>query len=159
MATAPAQIPTSFGHELRACLRCRLVKTYDQVLVPYYPLFFIIVFCLQFLFLFHSSESQAVRTAHSLRWKKIMSVLLIALLPILMGLFISILFLQNPLHLWISRYSFCFSSSIWFCHRIISVMDPNRSWAARWLRIGRFNYLLLHPLYFSSPWLLVSFPF
>jgi transcription elongation factor SPT4 len=26
-----AQIPTSFGHELRACLRCRLVKTYDQV--------------------------------------------------------------------------------------------------------------------------------
>ncbi|KAG8377527.1 hypothetical protein BUALT_Bualt08G0042200 [Buddleja alternifolia] len=29
-AAAPAQIPTSFGHELRACLRCRLVKTYDQ---------------------------------------------------------------------------------------------------------------------------------
>lgn len=27
-----AQIPTSFGPELRACLRCRLVKTYDQVL-------------------------------------------------------------------------------------------------------------------------------
>ena len=26
-----AQIPNSFGHELRACLRCRLVKTYDQV--------------------------------------------------------------------------------------------------------------------------------
>ena len=26
-----AQIPTSFGHELSACLRCRLVKTYDQV--------------------------------------------------------------------------------------------------------------------------------
>ncbi|KAL6504596.1 hypothetical protein OROHE_023354 [Orobanche hederae] len=25
-----AQIPTSFGHELRACLRCRLVKMYDQ---------------------------------------------------------------------------------------------------------------------------------
>lgn len=31
MASVPAQIPTSFGHELRACLRCRLVKTYDQV--------------------------------------------------------------------------------------------------------------------------------
>ncbi|XP_021887493.1 transcription elongation factor SPT4 homolog 1-like, partial [Carica papaya] len=30
MGSAPAQIPTSFGHELRACLRCRLVKTYDQ---------------------------------------------------------------------------------------------------------------------------------
>eukprot|EP00250_Pteridium_aquilinum_P005350 c15458_g1_i1 orf=184-534(+) len=25
-----AQVPTSFGRELRACLRCRLVKTYDQ---------------------------------------------------------------------------------------------------------------------------------
>ncbi|ERN16122.1 hypothetical protein AMTR_s00030p00199250 [Amborella trichopoda] len=25
-----AQVPTGFGHELRACLRCRLVKTYDQ---------------------------------------------------------------------------------------------------------------------------------
>lgn len=32
MGSAPAQIPTSFGQELRACLRCRLVKTYDQVL-------------------------------------------------------------------------------------------------------------------------------
>lgn len=30
-AAQAAQIPTSFGHELRACLRCRLVKTYDQV--------------------------------------------------------------------------------------------------------------------------------
>ena len=29
-----AEIPTSFGHELRACLRCRLVKTYDQVYPP-----------------------------------------------------------------------------------------------------------------------------
>ncbi|KZV54543.1 transcription initiation factor TFIID subunit 4b-like [Dorcoceras hygrometricum] len=27
-----AQLPTSFGHELRACLRCRLIKTYDQFL-------------------------------------------------------------------------------------------------------------------------------
>ncbi|CAN1126348.1 Transcription elongation factor SPT4 homolog 2, partial [Linum perenne] len=25
-----AQIPTSYGHELRACLRCHLVKTSDQ---------------------------------------------------------------------------------------------------------------------------------
>lgn len=31
MGEVAAQIPTSFGHELRACLRCRLVKTYDQV--------------------------------------------------------------------------------------------------------------------------------
>ncbi|RWR93375.1 transcription elongation factor SPT4 2 [Cinnamomum micranthum f. kanehirae] len=30
MGSAAAQIPTSFGHELRACRRCRLVKTYDQ---------------------------------------------------------------------------------------------------------------------------------
>lgn len=30
MAT-PAQVPTSFGRELRVCLRCSLMKTYDQV--------------------------------------------------------------------------------------------------------------------------------
>jgi transcription elongation factor SPT4 len=37
MANAPAQIPTSFGHELTACLRCCLVKTSDQVLL-HFPL-------------------------------------------------------------------------------------------------------------------------
>ena len=26
-----AQVPTSFGRELRVCLRCSLMKTYDQV--------------------------------------------------------------------------------------------------------------------------------
>jgi transcription elongation factor SPT4 len=49
MGSAAAQIPTSFGHELRACLRCRLVKTYDQVfffvsaLLSLLPLFFSVV--------------------------------------------------------------------------------------------------------------------
>nr|KAJ0226588.1 hypothetical protein LSAT_V11C100042930 [Lactuca sativa] len=32
--TNAAQIPTSFGHELRACLRCRLVKTIISVMDP-----------------------------------------------------------------------------------------------------------------------------
>ncbi|KAF3510527.1 hypothetical protein F2Q69_00000344 [Brassica cretica] len=31
MGEVAAQIPTSFGHELRACRRCSLVKTYDQI--------------------------------------------------------------------------------------------------------------------------------
>ncbi|KAK8624853.1 hypothetical protein V6N13_089739 [Hibiscus sabdariffa] len=30
MASTSSQIPTSFGHELRACFRFHLVKTYDQ---------------------------------------------------------------------------------------------------------------------------------
>jgi hypothetical protein len=31
MVSHAAQVPTSFGRELRVCLRCALVKTYDQV--------------------------------------------------------------------------------------------------------------------------------
>eukprot|EP00246_Nothoceros_aenigmaticus_P003958 TRINITY_DN1519_c0_g1_i2.p1 TRINITY_DN1519_c0_g1~~TRINITY_DN1519_c0_g1_i2.p1 ORF type:complete len:115 (-),score=7.27 TRINITY_DN1519_c0_g1_i2:300-644(-) len=30
METVAAQVPTSFGRELRVCLRCRLIKTYEQ---------------------------------------------------------------------------------------------------------------------------------
>jgi transcription elongation factor SPT4 len=30
MVSHAAQVPTSFGRELRVCLRCALVKTYDQ---------------------------------------------------------------------------------------------------------------------------------
>ena len=31
MGSHAAQVPTSFGRELRVCLRCALMKTYDQV--------------------------------------------------------------------------------------------------------------------------------
>ena len=91
----PAQIPTSFGHELRACLRCRLVKTYDQVVLPFCISHYSLLLSKQFLFSLYSSENQAVRTAHFLRWKKIMSVLLIAQPPILMGLSLSIFYFSK----------------------------------------------------------------
>jgi hypothetical protein len=45
MGSAAAQIPTSFGHELRACLRCRLVKTYDQVLFLFFALLLLCTDC------------------------------------------------------------------------------------------------------------------
>lgn len=82
MGDAPAQIPTSFGHELRACLRCRLVKTYDQVSLPLLSLSLshcVCVFLPSFVLMWFGFPNSlgilGARIVLSSKWKTIMSVL------------------------------------------------------------------------------------
>ncbi|KAK6115985.1 hypothetical protein DH2020_008254 [Rehmannia glutinosa] len=104
-AATAAQLPTSFGHELRACLRCRLVKTYDQVgLTLLSPNTFTPIF----LFLYISCLFRESGCENCL------------------------FFQMEEDH---ERVVDCTTPNF---TGLISVADPTRSWAARWLASGKF---------------------
>jgi len=114
-----AEVPLDFGRNLRACMRCKLLKTFEQARAK--PTSCSHASLASPRLLARSSITTAARTVRSWTWRATSRPSRSAPRQTLTG---------EPLSFFAPRRSLTRACST------IAVFNPTESWSAKWLRIG-----------------------